>query len=184
MQQAEFALANIWGYTSFRSEQSRVVRAALDGHDCLVVMPTGGGKSLCFQVPAVVDPGVTVVISPLLSLLEDQINAIVSLPNGNGVPAMAWCSNSTPGAKEAMFNELTKKVHPALKLLYTTPETLEKSTMLNEALQCLQENKMFARIVIDEAHCISSWGHDFRPSYRKLGNVRKKYLGVCENLLN
>ena len=91
---------------------------------------------------------------------------------------MCWCSNATASAKEALRQELTQKVHPVLKLLYTTPETLEKSTSLNEALQSLYDDGMLARIVIDEAHCISSWGHDFRPAYRKLGRMRQLYPDV------
>ena len=105
--------------TAQRSVGSCVRRCVAD---CLVVMPTGGGKSLCFQIPAVVDAGVTVVLSPLISLMEDQINHLVSLPNGNGIPAMCWCSNATSSAKHAMGQELSQKVHPVIKLLYTTPE--------------------------------------------------------------
>jgi superfamily II DNA helicase RecQ len=119
---ARFALRALWGFEEYRATQEQVVHAALRGHDCLVVMPTGGGKSLCFQIPAVVDAGVTIVVSPLISLMEDQINHLVSLPRGNGIPAMCWCSNATASAKQAMGQELSQKVHPALKLLYTTPE--------------------------------------------------------------
>ncbi len=119
---ARFALRALWGYEDYRATQKDVVHAALAGDDCLVVMPTGGGKSLCFQIPAVVDAGVTVVLSPLISLMEDQINHLVSLPGGNGIPAMCWCSNATSSAKQAMGQELAQKVHPTLKLLYTTPE--------------------------------------------------------------
>jgi RecQ family ATP-dependent DNA helicase len=178
MQQANFVLKHIFGYDNFRMQQGKAIKAALDGQDVLVIMPTGGGKSLCYQVPAVITPGVTVVICPLLSLLEDQINSIVSLPNGKGVPTMCWCSNTTAAAKTALYAELTQKVHPVVKLLYTTPETLESSSLLSQALQSLYDDGMLARIVIDEAHCISSWGHDFRPAYRKLGNVRKSYPTV------
>jgi len=178
MEQAKYALQHIWGYPSFRSQQAQAVRAALNGHDVLVVMPTGGGKSLCFQIPAVIAKGVTVVISPLLSLMEDQINSIVSLPDGKGIPTMCWCSNSTTSAKQALHNELSLKVHPVIKLLYTTPETLDQSAGLNEALHTLYDDGMLARIVIDEAHCISSWGHDFRPAYRKLGKIRTEFPNV------
>ena len=136
-------LKNIFGFDQYRKGQQEIIKEVLAGKDVLTVMPTGAGKSLCFQVPAVVNPGLTVVISPLLSLLEDQINAVTSLPNGKGIPAMAWCSNSTVQAKTAMFNELTRKVHPNKKNTTTTQEKTkriitETAMQMNQCFHSLQ----------------------------------------------
>ncbi|CAL5219887.1 g1811 [Coccomyxa viridis] len=173
----DFVNARVFGNPCFRPQQREVVEAVLAGSNVFVLMPTGGGKSLCYQLPAVLSRGVTVVISPLLSLMQDQVKALVSLESG-GVPTAYLNSQQTLREKRAVFAELHKE-RPSLKLLYVTPEQLVASTALIEALQDLRRRDLLPRFVVDEAHCVSQWGHDFRPQYKEIGSVKaSKFQGV------
>jgi len=147
-----------WGFPDFRHHQKRAVLAALRGRDCLAVLPTGGGKSLCFQIPALALPGLTVVISPLISLMQDQVASL----RDRGVAAAYLSSTQRPALRSAVMNALRAR---RLKLLYMAPERLGGLVPL---LACCGVDLL----AIDEAHCISEWGHDFRPHYRALGRHR------------
>ena len=160
-------LSRIWGFDDFRPLQAEAVRAALAGQDSLTVLPTGGGKSLCYQLPAVCQTGITVVVSPLIALMADQVAALTD----RGVAAAAV--NSTLG--EAAKRQIASDVRAGrLKLLYVAPETLMKDRML--AFLGQQNLACFA---IDEAHCISDWGHDFRPEYRTLATLKQRFPGIA-----
>ena len=167
---AEFANRLIFGNPQFRPRQKDIISMALRNQDVFVLMPTGGGKSLCYQLPAVVAPGLTVVVTPLLSLMQDQVQALCALPSG-GVPATYISSQQTTTEARAVHHELSKP-HPSIKLLYVTPEQLVKGTRLRARLSALAQQGLLSRLVIDEAHCVSQWGHDFRKDYQQLGNVR------------
>jgi ATP-dependent DNA helicase RecQ len=161
-------LKEIFGYDEFRDLQQEIISSILDKKDSLVVMPTGGGKSLCYQIPALIFPGLTVVVSPLISLMKDQVDQMNQL----GVAAVLL--NSSISREE--YNENIRSIRSGkVKLLYVAPETLLK----NDILEFLESMAVDA-FAIDEAHCISEWGHDFRPEYRKIANVRKRFPGaVC-----
>ncbi|MEX1221695.1 MAG: DNA helicase RecQ [Idiomarina sp.] len=154
-------LADVYGFTAYREGQEAVMSAAIQGRDSLVLMPTGGGKSLCYQLPAMVADGITLVISPLISLMQDQVEALQAM----GVEAAAWHG----GLTAEQGNQIQAKLQAGtLKLLYVSPER----ALMPFFLQRLQ-GLPIANIAIDEAHCISQWGHDFRPEYGQLYRLRE-----------
>jgi ATP-dependent DNA helicase RecQ len=149
-----------FGHADFRAGQREAVQAVLDGQDTLVVLPTGGGKSVCFQVPALMREGLTVVLSPLISLMKDQVDAL----EARGIPA-AFVNSTLSGAEIA--NRFDRVRDGSLKLLYVAPERFE----LGRTAERLRQSGV-ALLAVDEAHCISEWGHDFRPSYRRVQAIR------------
>ena len=151
-----------FGYGAFRPGQERAIESVLAKRDTLVVLPTGGGKSLCYQVPALVTPGLTVVVSPLISLMKDQVDAL----ERRGIPAAFI--NSTLSSAE-VSDRLVRAQNGELKMLYVAPERFDVGTAA-ERLKAIG----VALLAVDEAHCISEWGHDFRPSYRRVGEVRQR----------
>lgn len=171
----------IFGHTEFRGKQREVIEATLRSRDVLAIMPTGGGKSLCYMLPAVLSKGVTFVISPLLALIEDQVSALIMSPHCGGIPAVHLTSSTTPALVQQVMNELNmclENIEPTIKLVYTTPERLASNEELAETMQALYDSGNLARIVVDECHCVSLWGHDFRQDYRKLGFLRRTYPKV------
>ena len=163
------AISRYWGYTAFRPLQHEAMDAVLTGRDSIVVLPTGGGKSLCFQAPAMVHPGVAIVVSPLISLMKDQVDTLV----GNGVSAALYNSSLSASEKAAVIEGLRQGQY---RLLYVSPERLVGEGC--EGFLALLSSCGVSFIAVDEAHCISQWGHDFRPEYRQLGRLRQMLPGV------
>lgn len=158
-------LKDYYGYDSFRANQSEIINTILQKKDCFVLMPTGGGKSICYQIPAICMPGTAVVISPLISLMKDQVETLRS----NGVEAAALNSGNNFSADTIVRR---KCVDGTLKLLYISPEKL-----LAE-IPFLLKQMNISLFAVDEAHCISQWGHDFRPEYTQLDTLRQEFPGV------
>jgi len=162
-------LERYWGYNTFRPLQREAMQTILDGRDSVVVLPTGGGKSLCFQAPALVRPGLAVVVSPLISLMKDQVDSLT----GNGVPA-ACVNSSLPQDERASVMQGIREGR--YRLLYVSPERLAGEGSESFVAQLMRCNVSF--MAVDEAHCISQWGHDFRPEYRQLARLRQAFAGV------
>ncbi|RDA94471.1 hypothetical protein CP533_2296 [Ophiocordyceps camponoti-saundersi (nom. inval.)] len=163
----------------FRHNQLEAINATLGGQDAFVLMPTGGGKSLCYQLPAVVKTGktrgVTVVVSPLLSLMQDQVEHMKAL----GIQAVAFNGECSAEYKRQVLSAFDERSpEHFVEILYVTPEMVCKSTLFTKAMQNLYRRGKFARLVIDEAHCVSQWGHDFRPDYKTLGQLRLQFPDV------
>jgi ATP-dependent DNA helicase RecQ len=165
----EAALARYWGYTSFRPLQREAMDAVLAGRDSVVVLPTGGGKSLCFQAPALVRDGLAVVVSPLISLMKDQVDTLI----GNGVPAALYNSSLSADEKSSVIAGLRQQRY---RLLYVSPERLVGEG--GDGFLSLLAGAQVGFVAVDEAHCISQWGHDFRPEYRQLGRLRELLPGI------
>jgi ATP-dependent DNA helicase RecQ len=159
-------LQSVFGYDSFRPHQGEIIDRVTGGKNALVIMPTGGGKSLCYQIPALVRPGVGIVVSPLISLMQDQVDALQQL----GIRA-AVLNSSLSGSERRIVEE--QFLHGELDLCYVAPERV----MRDRFIQAMQQTQI-ALIAIDEAHCISQWGHDFRPEYLQLSQLRETFPHV------
>ncbi|MEZ9362882.1 RecQ family ATP-dependent DNA helicase, partial [Vibrio cyclitrophicus] len=163
---AQNILQDVFGYQSFRDGQQEVIDLAVEGKDSLVIMPTGGGKSLCYQIPALVREGLTLVISPLISLMKDQVDQL----KANGVAAE--CINSSM-PREKLISVFNRMNSGQLKMVYVSPERV----LMRDFIERLQGLPL-SMIAVDEAHCISQWGHDFRPEYASLGQLKQYFPHV------
>ncbi|MCD8507433.1 RecQ family ATP-dependent DNA helicase [Candidatus Woesebacteria bacterium] len=163
---AKKALKEYFGYESFHALQKKAISSVLAGQDTFVLMPTGGGKSMCFQIPAVIIPGTTIVVSPLIALMKDQVDGL----KANGIAA-EFLNSSLDSAEQSQVIEAL--LAGSLDLLYVSAERLVTAEFM-ELLKKIKVN-LFA---IDEAHCISSWGHDFRPEYTQLSHLKQQFPGV------
>ncbi|KAF4989094.1 hypothetical protein FDECE_14812 [Fusarium decemcellulare] len=167
-----FTLRRQFNKEDFRPHQREIIEAALDGYDVYVQAATSFGKSLCFQLPAVIDQGITIVVSPLLSLMINQVDAL----KASGIDANSLNSN-TPYPERVRIERDLETGHPRTRLLYVTPE-LCSGSRFRQRLQLVHEQKELARIAIDEAHCISEWGHDFRKDFKRLSWFRETFPDV------
>ncbi|MDH5425544.1 MAG: DNA helicase RecQ [Gammaproteobacteria bacterium] len=166
MKNAYHALSKIFGYHEFRHHQADIIQDVLNNNDAMVLMPTGGGKSLCYQIPAILRPGVGIVVSPLIALMQDQVDALTQL----GVSAGYLNSNQSAEAQNAIEQQL---LNNELDLLYITPERLMSNRMLSLIAQ-----SQIALFAIDEAHCVSQWGHDFRKEYQQLNILHQRFPDI------
>ena len=170
-----YRLNNVFCLPNFRNNQLEAINATLNGRDVFVLMPTGGGKSLCYQLPAIVKSGktfgTTIVISPLISLMQDQVEHLLE----KNIKACMISSKSSAAQREQTFNLF---INGFLDLVYISPEMISASLQCRRAITKLYHDKKLARIVVDEAHCVSNWGHDFRPDYKELTFFKREYPDI------
>ena len=159
-------LSDVFGFDSFRPMQEDIIQHSLNGEDTFVVMPTGGGKSLCYQIPAIIKSELTIVVSPLIALMNDQVNGLVQL----GVAAAALHSQLSIPQRNEIFTSISER---QLQILYLAPETL-----LNQEVLSVICTINISLIAIDEAHCISMWGNEFRPEYASLSRLKSLFPGT------
>lgn len=165
MDNANHILKSVYGYDSFRPQQKEIIDHVVSGRDALVLMPTGGGKSICYQIPAILLDGTAVIVSPLISLMKDQVDTL----QANGISAEALNS----GNDEHLNNSIRERCQQGdIKILYISPERLQSEIVW------LQQNVKVSMFAIDEAHCVSQWGHDFRPEYAQLGSLKDYFNSV------
>ncbi|XP_021725557.1 mediator of RNA polymerase II transcription subunit 34-like [Chenopodium quinoa] len=171
--EAEDLRLKIFGISSYRANQREIINAVMSGRDVLVIMAAGGGKSFCYQLPAVLRDGVCLVVSPLLSLIQDQVMGLIAL----GVPAYMLTSTTSKEDEKFIYKALEKN-EGDLKILYVTPEKISKSKRFMSKLEKCHHAGRLSLIAIDEAHCCSQWGHDFRPDYKNLGILKTQFPTV------
>ncbi|KAB5564317.1 hypothetical protein DKX38_004371 [Salix brachista] len=171
--QADDVRLNIFGIPSYRQNQKEIINAIMSGRDVLVIMAAGGGKSLCYQLPAILRDGVALVISPLLSLIQDQVMGLTAL----GIPAYMLTSTTSKENEKFIYMAL-EKGEGELKILYVTPEKISKSKRFMSKLEKCHNAGRLSLISIDEAHCCSQWGHDFRPDYKSLSILKTQFSNV------
>ena len=159
-------LKQYWGYDTFRPQQEEIIQSVLDGNDTVALLPTGGGKSLCYQLPALALEGKTIVISPLIALMQDQMDTLKE----KGIPAIALHSGLRMRELDVAYDNF---IYGPAKLLYVSPERLKSDLFVARI-----RNANISMIAVDEAHCISQWGHDFRPAYMEIGDLREQFKGV------
>lgn len=164
---------NVFGISSYRANQREIINAVMSGRDVLVIMAAGGGKSLCYQLPAVLRDGICLVVSPLLSLIQDQVMGLTAL----GIPAYMLTSTTSKEDEKFIYKALEKN-EGDLKILYVTPEKISKSKRFMSKLEKCHHAGRLSLIAIDEAHCCSQWGHDFRPDYKNLGILKTQFPTV------
>lgn len=171
--QADDVRLNIFGIPSYRQNQKEIINAIMSGRDVLVIMAAGGGKSLCYQLPAILRDGVALVISPLLSLIQDQVMGLTAL----GIPAFMLTSTTSKENEKFIYKAL-EKGEGEVKILYVTPEKISKSKRFMSKLEKCHNAGRLSLISIDEAHCCSQWGHDFRPDYKSLSILKTQFSNV------
>ncbi|KAM0875103.1 hypothetical protein ACQ4PT_037023 [Festuca glaucescens] len=171
--QADDMRFNVFGISSYRSNQREIINSIMSGKDVLVIMAAGGGKSLCYQLPAVLGDGITLVVSPLLSLIQDQVMGLAAL----GIPAHMLTSTTNKEVEKFIYKAL-EKGEGELKILYVTPEKISKSKRFMSKLEKCHHAGRLSLVAIDEAHCCSQWGHDFRPDYKNLGILKIQFPSV------
>ena len=159
-------LLKYWGFSKFRTNQEEIIEMALDGKDTLALLPTGGGKSICYQIPSLIKDGICIVISPLIALMNDQVSTLKE----KGIKAIAITSEMN---YKELDIALTNCIFGGYKFLYLSPERLQ-----NQLVKSKLSEMNVNLIAVDEAHCISEWGHDFRPSYRKISDLRELFPEV------
>ncbi|XVF00024.1 hypothetical protein REPUB_Repub03eG0250600 [Reevesia pubescens] len=171
--QAADIMFNVFGISSYRPNQREIINAVMSGRDVLVIMAAGGGKSLCYQLPAILRQGIALVVSPLLSLIQDQVMGLVA----SGIPAFMLTSTTNKEDEKFIYKAL-EKGEEDVKLLYVTPEKISKSKRFMSKLEKCHRAARLSLISIDEAHCCSQWGHDFRPDYKNLGILKTQFPNV------